>query len=51
MKISVAASFENGVHVLRPKGMPITVERERDGEYLLWRYGAIANLKLERVDQ
>ncbi|MFP6596733.1 MAG: haloalkane dehalogenase [Candidatus Hydrogenedentota bacterium] len=49
-KISVAASFEGGVHILRPKGMPITVERERDGEYLLWRYGPIANLKLERVE-
>jgi haloalkane dehalogenase len=49
-KISVSASFENGVHVLRPKGMPITVERERDGEFLLWRYGPIANMKLERVN-
>ncbi|MFP6584837.1 MAG: haloalkane dehalogenase [Candidatus Hydrogenedentota bacterium] len=48
-KINVAASFENGVHVLRPKGMPITVERERDGKYLIWRYGPIASLKLERV--
>lgn len=39
--ISVAASFENGVHILRPKGVPITVEREIiDGE-LIWRYGPI----------
>ena len=49
-KISVAASFENGVHVLRPKGMPFTVERERDGEFLIWRYGPIASMKLKRVD-
>lgn len=49
-KISVSATFENGVHVLRPKGMPITVERERDGEYMLWRYGPVAKMKLERID-
>ncbi len=47
--ISVAASFENGVHILRPKGMPITVERElRDG-YLIWRYGPVMELRLELV--
>ncbi len=50
IKINVSASFENGVHVLRPKGMPITVERERDGEYLVWRYGPSMVLKLERID-
>lgn len=48
--ISVAASFENGVHILRPKGMPITVEREIvDGE-LLWRYGPVLELRLRRID-
>jgi len=36
--ISVAASFENGVHVLRPKGMNITVEREIVDGDLIWRY-------------
>jgi hypothetical protein len=48
--ISVAASFENGVHVLRPKGLPgITVEREIvDGE-LIWRYGPALVLRLKRV--
>lgn len=50
-KIRVAASFENGVHVLRPEGMPITVERElRDG-HLIWRYGPGLVLRLERVDE
>jgi len=48
--ISVAAFFENGVHVLRPKGVNITVEREmRDGD-LIWRYGPVMSLRLERVD-
>jgi len=50
--ISVAASFENGVHILRPKGAPgITVEREmKDGD-LLWRYGPTFALRLERVEE
>lgn len=49
--IIVAASFENAVHVLRPKGMPgITVEREIVGGYLVWRYGPAFVLRLERVD-
>ena len=49
--ISVAASFKDGVHILRPKGMPgLTVERElKDGE-LIWRYGPTAVLRLQRVD-
>ena len=39
MPISVAATFEDGVHTLRPKGMPgITVTRQIiDGE-LVWSY-------------
>ncbi len=51
-KISVAATFEDGVHILRPKGMPqMTVERElKDGD-LIWRYGPTAVLRLERVDE
>ncbi len=48
--ISVAAAFENGVHKLRPEGMPITVERElRDGD-LIWRYGPLRTMRLERVE-
>lgn len=47
--ISVAASFEDGVHVLRPKGVPITVEHEIvDGE-LIWRYGPFT-LRAKRVE-
>ncbi len=36
--IDVAASYENGVHVLRPRGAPIEVRRRRDGEHLVWEY-------------
>lgn len=49
--ITVAASYENGVHVLRPKNMPdITVTREIVGEELIWRYGPNLVLRLERVN-
>jgi len=47
--ISVSATWENGVHVLRPKGLPIRVERELDGDTLIWRYGPIST-RLKRVD-
>jgi len=36
--IHVAASYEDGVHVLRPEGIPIEVRRWRDGEHLMWQY-------------
>ena len=47
--ISVAASFENGAHVLRPQGMPITVERELQDDSLIWRYGPLLTFRLERT--
>ena len=50
-KISVAASFENGVHILRPKGLDLTVEREIVDGDLVWRYGPVFVLRLERVDR
>ncbi|MCY3849898.1 MAG: hypothetical protein OXF75_03720 [Acidimicrobiaceae bacterium] len=37
-EINVAASYENGVHVLRPEGMDIEVRRWREGEHLMWDY-------------
>lgn len=48
--IDVVASYENGVHVLRPKGMPLTVTRRLDGDVLVWDYGGIFIARLERVD-
>jgi hypothetical protein len=48
--ISVAASFENGVHILRPKGAPFTVERELEDGDLIWRYGPVMTLRLERIE-
>lgn len=36
--IHVVAAYEDGVHVLRPDGMPIEVRRSRDGDHLIWEY-------------
>jgi hypothetical protein len=37
-RIDVVASFEDGVHVLRPVGLPIEVRRRREGEQMVWDY-------------
>lgn len=36
--ITVVATFEDGVHVLRPVGLPIEVTRWRVGDDLMWQY-------------
>jgi len=36
--ITVVATFEDGVHVLRPMGLPIEVKRWIDGDDLMWQY-------------
>jgi hypothetical protein len=36
--ITVIASYEHGVHTLRPVGIPVLVTRQLDGEELVWRY-------------
>jgi hypothetical protein len=36
--VHVVATFEDGVHVLRPIGVPIEVTRHREGADLVWRY-------------
>jgi hypothetical protein len=45
IEINVIASYEDGVHVLRPQGLdlgpgtePIEVRRWRAGEHLMWKY-------------
>ena len=44
--ITVVASYEDGVHVLRPVGLPIEVTRRRDGEQMVWDYlGFTARLR------
>jgi hypothetical protein len=48
--ISVVCTFEDGVHTLRPEGMPdIEVTRRLDGDQLVWDYGPMFTARLERV--
>ncbi len=49
--IRVAASFEDGVLVLRPQGLPgMEILRWLDGEHLMWRYHTAFTARLERID-
>ncbi|CAB5030938.1 unannotated protein [freshwater metagenome] len=48
--VNVVASFENGVHVLRPIGTPLEVTRERSGEQLIWNYLG-TKITLERIGE
>jgi hypothetical protein len=44
--ITVVASYEDGVHVLRPVGLPVEVTRRRDGADMIWQYvGFTARLR------
>jgi len=36
--IVVVATYENGVHVLRPVGVPVEVTRHLEGDKLIWNY-------------
>jgi len=47
--ITVVATFEDGVHVLRPVGLPIEVKRWLDGDDLIWQYLGVT-CRLNRLD-
>ncbi len=46
--ITVVATYENGVHVLRPVGLPIEVRRWREGDQMVWDYVGFT-ARLDRV--
>jgi hypothetical protein len=46
--ITVVATYEDGVHVLRPVGIPIEVTRRRDGRAMIWKYVGFT-ARLERI--
>ena len=49
--ITVVASYEDGMHVLRPVGLPIEVTRRRDGPDMVWDYlGFTARLRRVGTD-
>jgi hypothetical protein len=51
-RLHVAASFEDGVLVLRPEGLEgVEVRRWREGGQLVWRYHTLFEVRLERVDR
>lgn len=47
--IHVVASYEDGVHVLRPDGLPVEVTRQRDGDQTVWTYGPMFTARLDRI--
>lgn len=49
--ITVVATYEQGVHVLRPVGVPIEVRRWLEGDELVWDYGGLFTARLERIGQ
>lgn len=49
-RIRVAATFEDGVHKLRPWGRFVAVTRQLEGDELRWRYGPFRN-KLRRLTE
>lgn len=49
--ISVAATFEDGALVLRPRDLPgVVVRRWREGEAMIWTYHTLFSARLERLD-
>ena len=49
--ISVVCTFEDGVHTLRPVGLPgIEVTRRLEGDTLVWSYGPMFTARLERFE-
>jgi hypothetical protein len=48
--IVVAAAFEDGVLVLRPRDLPeVQVRRWREGAQLVWRYHTLFTTRMERI--
>jgi hypothetical protein len=48
--ITVAASFEDGALVLRPRDLPgVEVHRRRDADHLVWTYHTLFTARLERI--
>lgn len=46
--IVVVASYEDGMHVLRPVGVPVEVTRRLEGDELVWDYGGAFTARLHR---
>ncbi|HYD11177.1 MAG TPA: hypothetical protein VEA78_13835 [Acidimicrobiales bacterium] len=49
MEVHVVATFEDGVHVLRPIDLPVEVRRWLEGDELVWDYAGMFVARLERI--
>ena len=47
--LTVVATYEDGVHVLRPVGIPIEITRRLDGDDMIWTYVGFT-ARLRRAD-
>jgi len=47
--LQVLATFEDGVLVMRPHGMPVEVKRWREGDQLVWEYSIAFTARLNRI--
>lgn len=48
-EITVVATFEDGVHALRPVGVPIEVRRWLVGDQMVWDYAGLFTARLEQI--
>ena len=48
--ITVVATYEDDVHVLRPVGLPLEITRRRDGAQLVWDYVRFT-ARLDRIGE
>ena len=48
--ITVIATYEDGVHTLRPVGFPVVVTRHLDGDALVWKYLSFT-ARLKRISE
>ena len=48
--ITVVATYEDDVHVLRPVGLPLEITRRRDGDQLVWDYVRFT-ARLDRIGE
>jgi hypothetical protein len=47
--ITVAATYEDGVLVLRPNGLDVEVRRWREGDDLMWQYHSLFTTRSVRI--
>jgi len=50
-EITVVATYEDGVHVLRPVGLPIEVRRYLEENIMVWEYGPAFTARLMKVSR